>query len=79
MCDVRTHAQRTRSADAKPANAAGKDQSPSPRAIAEIEDFVDFIQSREQELQLVQGTSAASVPVFAAVWDNPDDDAYDEL
>lgn len=47
--------------------------------IAEVEDFVDFIRMREQERALAQAAAAASAPAFAAVWDNPDDDAYDAL
>ncbi len=47
--------------------------------IAEIEDFVAFITSREQERSLVRCASAASAPAFAAVWNNPEDDAYDAI
>lgn len=47
--------------------------------IAEVEDFVDFIAAREQERTLTRAASAASAPAFAAVWSNPDDDAYDAL
>lgn len=44
--------------------------------IAEVE---DFIAAREQERTLTRAASAASAPAFAAVWSNPDDDAYDAL
>jgi hypothetical protein len=47
--------------------------------IAEIEDFVDFIRSREQERSLTAAATAASAPAFAAVWSNPEDDIYDGL
>lgn len=47
--------------------------------IAEIEDFVDFIVTRVQDRALVHAAAAASVPVFAKVWNNPEDDAYDAL
>lgn len=47
--------------------------------IAEIEDFVDFIRQREEERSLTRAAAAASAPVFAAVWSNPEDDAYDAL
>lgn len=47
--------------------------------IAEIEDFVDFIRLREQERTLTRAAAAASLPAFAAIWSNPDDDAYDAL
>ena len=47
--------------------------------IAEVEDFVDFIAAREQERALTRAGAAASTPAFAAIWNNPDDDAYDAL
>jgi hypothetical protein len=47
--------------------------------IAEIEDFVAFIASREQERSLTRAASASSAPAFAAIWNNPEDDAYDAL
>ena len=50
-----------------------------PERIREIEDFVDFIRSREQELAVTRAAAAASAPAFAAVWNNPEDDVYDAL
>jgi hypothetical protein len=47
--------------------------------IAEIEDFVEFIADSERERALVRAASAVSVPAFAAIWNNPDDDAYDAI
>jgi len=47
--------------------------------VAEVEDFIDFIAAREQERALVRAAAATSAPAFAAVWNNPEDDAYDEL
>jgi hypothetical protein len=47
--------------------------------IAEIEDFVDFIRQREQDRALTRAAAAASAPVFAAIWSNPEDDVYDAL
>ncbi len=54
-------------------------QSLPPERIAEIEDFVAFIVSREQERSLTRAASHASVAVFEKIWDNPEDDAYDAL
>ena len=51
---------------------------PSDR-LAEVEDFVDFIRQRDQDRAVARAVSAASAPAFAAVWDNPEDDAYDAL
>ena len=47
--------------------------------IAEVEDFVDFISLRDQERALARAAAAASLPAFAAIWNNPDDEAYDAL
>jgi hypothetical protein len=54
-------------------------QALPPERIAEIEDFVAFIAAREEARALTRAAAAASVPAFAAIWDNPDDDAYNEL
>jgi hypothetical protein len=50
-----------------------------PERIAEIEDFVDFIRSREQERALTGAAAATSAAAFARVWDNPEDDVYDGI
>jgi len=47
--------------------------------IAEIEDFVEFIAAREQARSLTRAAGAVSAPAFAAIWNNPEDDAYDVL
>ena len=56
-----------------------KIQTLPPERLSEVEDFVDFIRLREQERTLTRAASAASAPAFAAIWNNPDDDAYDAL
>jgi hypothetical protein len=47
--------------------------------IAEVEDFVDFIRLRDRQRSLAREAAAASEPAFAAIWSNPEDDAYDAL
>ncbi len=47
--------------------------------LAEVEDFVDFPRSRDQDRALFRDAGAASEPAFAAVWNNPEDDVYDAL
>jgi len=49
-----------------------------PARVAEVEDFVDFLVLRNADRELVHAAAAASVPAFAKVWDNPEDDVYDE-
>ena len=54
-------------------------QALPPDRIAEVEDFVAFITAREQQRALIRTAAAASAPAFAAIWNNPEDDAYDTL
>ena len=51
----------------------------APHRRAEVEDFVDFLKSREDDQRLTRAMTQASEPVFNAVWDNPDDAEYDRL
>ena len=53
-----------------------KIQSLPAERRAEVEDFVDFIRQREQERSLTRAAAATSERAFAAIWSNPDDDAY---
>ena len=50
-----------------------------PQRLAEVEDFVDFLRTRENERRLVCGAAKASEASLAQVWDNDDDAAYDQL
>lgn len=50
-----------------------------PQRLAEVEDFVDFLRSRENDQQLVRAAAKTAEASFAKVWDNPDDDVYDRL
>ncbi len=54
-------------------------QTLPPERLAEVEDFVDFLRLREQQHALTRAAADASAPAFAAVWNNPEDDAYDAL
>ncbi|HCE10801.1 MAG TPA: toxin-antitoxin system, antitoxin component, Xre family protein [Oxalobacteraceae bacterium] len=56
-----------------------KIQALPPERLAEVDDFVDFLRLRERERSLTSMAAQASVPAFAQVWDNPDDEAYDAL
>lgn len=50
-----------------------------PERVAEVEDFVDFLRIRDEERTLARAAVRAAEPVFAKVWDNDDDAAYDKL
>ena len=50
-----------------------------PGRVSEVEDFVDFLRSREEEQSLTRTAAKAGEPSFADVWDNEDDAAYDRM
>ena len=47
--------------------------------LAEVEDFVDFLRTRDDERRLTQAAARTSEASFAAVWENDDDAAYDRM
>ena len=47
--------------------------------LNEVEDFVDFLRSRDQDRSLVHAAGSASAPAFARIWNNPEDDIYDVI
>lgn len=50
-----------------------------PQRLAEVEDFIDFLRTREDEQRLTQAATKAAEASFAAVWNNDEDAAYDRL
>jgi hypothetical protein len=50
-----------------------------PQRLAEVEDFVDFLRTREDEQRMIHAAAKASEASFAAVWNNDDDAAYDRM
>lgn len=50
-----------------------------PERVAEVEDFVDFLRARDEERGLARAAGRAAEPIFAKLWDNDDDAAYDRL
>lgn len=50
-----------------------------PQRLAEVEDFVDFLRAREDDVQLTQASATTSEAAFIAVWSNDDDAAYDRM
>jgi len=50
-----------------------------PERIAEVEDFIDFLNSRGPDRRLTQAASKVAEPSLAEIWDNADDDVYDQL
>ena len=56
-----------------------KIQTLPPKRIEEVEDFVDFLKTRDQDRALVDAAGRLSEKAFRKVWDNPDDAEYDRL
>lgn len=56
-----------------------KIQSLPPERVEQIEDFVDFLKTREQDRAVVQGAARLAENAFREVWDNADDAEYDRL
>jgi hypothetical protein len=50
-----------------------------PALRAEVEDFIDFLKSREDVQSFAHVATRASEPSFKEVWDNPADAEYDRL
>lgn len=51
----------------------------SPDKIAEVENFVDFLNQKNRERQLLHASNKLAEDSFRKVWDNSEDDAYDNL
>jgi hypothetical protein len=50
-----------------------------PERQAEVEDFVEFLEQKDQDRGIVRAAARASQASFAKVWENRDDAAYDAL
>jgi hypothetical protein len=56
-----------------------KIRSLAPERVHEVEDFVDFLQLRDEDKRLIKEAAKLSEKAFHDVWDNPEDAAYDRL
>ncbi|KAF0163164.1 MAG: hypothetical protein FD157_3327 [Rhodocyclaceae bacterium] len=50
-----------------------------PQRLAEVEDFVDFLRTREDEQRLARAAAKVAEASLAAVWNNDEDAAYDQM
>lgn len=50
-----------------------------PDKRAELEDFVEFLNVRNEDRRLTEAASRLSEKAFRQVWDNEADSAYDKL
>jgi hypothetical protein len=51
----------------------------SAEQIAEVEDFVEFLHVRGQDRALTRVATTTNAPAFEAIWNNPEDEAYDAI
>lgn len=51
----------------------------SPEHVAEVADFVDFLQSRSEAHTLTHAAAKLAEGVFGQVWNNESDADYDRL
>ncbi len=51
----------------------------SPDKVSQVLDFVDFLSDKDNERRLIRASNKLAEPVFEKVWDNPEDDVYDNL
>jgi hypothetical protein len=56
-----------------------KIRSLPPEKLAEVEDFVDFLKTRDDDRLVTLAAAKLSEDSFRQVWDNPDDAEYDRL
>jgi len=49
-----------------------------PEKQAEVEDFVDFLNLRDEDRRLTRAAARLSEEAFRQVWDNEADSAYDQ-
>lgn len=49
-----------------------------PDRLAEVEDFIDFLNQRYRQAPATVAAMAATQPVLESIWDNEADAVYDE-
>ena len=49
-----------------------------PDRLAEVEDFIDFLNQRSRQAPATVAAMAATQPVLESIWDNEADAVYDE-
>ena len=56
-----------------------KIRSLPPEKLVEVEDFVNFLKTRDEDRLVTHAATKLSEESFRQVWDNPDDAEYDRL
>jgi hypothetical protein len=71
--------QNLRHGDYQEAALIEKIRALPPERVHEVEDFVDFLQLRDEDRQLLRESARLSEKAFFDTWDNPGDADYDRL
>jgi hypothetical protein len=50
-----------------------------PERLAEVEDFIDFLNLKSQDRRLMSACNKLAEGAFHKVWDNAEDDEYDRI
>lgn len=50
-----------------------------PDKVAEVEDFIDFLNQKSRDSYLIHASNKLAEDAFRRVWDNPEDAEYDRL
>jgi hypothetical protein len=50
-----------------------------PERVAEVEDFIDFLNNRDEDRSLVLAAQVVSENTLEAIWGDPADADYDRL
>jgi hypothetical protein len=58
---------------------ADKIEKLNPEQVAAVEAFIELLRVYSQDRALTQSTATLSEPAFEAIWNNPEDDAYDAV
>jgi len=51
----------------------------APEEVAEVEDFIDFLNLKGQDRRVMSACNKLAENAFRKVWENPEDDEYDRL
>ena len=51
----------------------------SPERLRDVEDFIDYLQQRDENRELVQAAMNNAESTFERVWNNEEDAEYDQL
>ena len=60
-------------------NLLNKIRNLPPDKMTEVEDFVDFLLEKQEQIRLNRAAAKLSETAFSKIWDNEEDADYDQL